>query len=428
MNKNIFRYIIGILYFIIFASCEKTNTNLFPVSDNRGKYGYIDSTGKLLIDYQFDFAHPFYEQIALVLKDSNIFYIDKKGKETIKAQIEPVTIICVKENSNATSKVTSKVTYGVPIDDMYVKDITFDVNTFRDLSFCYFFCENRAAYFDKKKGLYGFINEKGEIVIQPRFKKVNQFREGLAAVQFYDSTKSRIDDLISVNSNWGYINKKGEVIVNPIYFRASDFSNGKAFINIKANNPNDKNGNYSLSTDGFFIDKNGRIISENFANTFCFANPFGTYRIAYNFVDNLITGRGYYFLDSLNNHYPINDGEELSFEDVTNFSEGLAGIKARDVWYIIDENLNFLIDQKFEDVKRCNEGMIQVKKNGIWKYLNTQGLYPFKQEFDSCGKFENGLAYVETSSINSKIKGYIDKKGNYVWQMIQINENVKDFH
>lgn len=47
-----------------------------------------------------------------------------------------------------------------------------------------------------KTGRWGFINERQEWVIQPRFEDAREFQGGKAAVR--------------QNSQWGFINKRGE--------------------------------------------------------------------------------------------------------------------------------------------------------------------------------------------------------------------------
>ena len=56
---------------------------------------------------------------------------------------------------------------------------------------------------------WGYINPKGEFVINPQFDLVGSFSEGLADVVIGDK--------------WGYINPKGEFVINPQFDFAGDF-------------------------------------------------------------------------------------------------------------------------------------------------------------------------------------------------------------
>ena len=64
-------------------------------------------------------------------------------------------------------------------------------------------------------GQYGFIDTKGNVVIEPKYRSADPFREGLAHVQAI--------------SGEGFINHQGEEVVPPQYGFVSDFQNGTAF-------------------------------------------------------------------------------------------------------------------------------------------------------------------------------------------------------
>ena len=49
-----------------------------------GKWGFVDSTGKLAIPCKYDWAYSFSEGLAGVVLDGVGFCIDKNGKEYIK--------------------------------------------------------------------------------------------------------------------------------------------------------------------------------------------------------------------------------------------------------------------------------------------------------------------------------------------------------
>ncbi|MBQ2916224.1 MAG: WG repeat-containing protein, partial [Clostridia bacterium] len=113
------------------------------------------------------------------------------------------------------------------------------------------FSEGFAAV--KKGDLWGFINENGEIAIEPQFEAVWSFTEGLAAVQinglwgYIDTTGSVViepkykltwgfsEGLAAVQSTelfnlYGYINKNGEEVIKPQFNYAKNFKNGAAIV------------------------------------------------------------------------------------------------------------------------------------------------------------------------------------------------------
>src|ERR1041384_2177978 len=68
------------------ATAQATQ-NLYPVEKD-GKWGYIDATGKLVIQPQYDCTFPFSEGLAAVCVGNKIGYIDTAGKLIIQPQYD----------------------------------------------------------------------------------------------------------------------------------------------------------------------------------------------------------------------------------------------------------------------------------------------------------------------------------------------------
>jgi len=125
----------------------------------------------------------------------------------------------------------------------------------------------------KMFSLWGYINKKGDYVIQPKFHHGAEFFEGLAAVGMRD------DDF---DMYYGFINKKGKLIIDFVFNEVSDYSEGlvavrqgyhwgyldkrgKAVISFEYDSANDfSDGNALVEKDGsyFIIDFEGNIIQE----------------------------------------------------------------------------------------------------------------------------------------------------------------------
>ncbi|MGC8764990.1 MAG: WG repeat-containing protein [Brevinematia bacterium] len=76
------------------------------------------------------------------------------------------------------------------------------------------FSEGRAVV--GYNGKYGYVNEKGALVIPMMFDLAYRFSEGIAKVKKGDK--------------YGYIDMDGKVIIDFIYDDAKDFKNGRAFV------------------------------------------------------------------------------------------------------------------------------------------------------------------------------------------------------
>ena len=68
-------------------------------------------------------------------------------------------------------------------------------------------------------GKVGFINTKGEIVIQPKLKDAGYFSENLAPFE-------------NKSGKWGFINKNGEIVIKPRFGWALSFSEGLALVQV----------------------------------------------------------------------------------------------------------------------------------------------------------------------------------------------------
>lgn len=86
-------------------------------------------------------------------------------------------------------------------------------------------------------GKWGYVNEKGEIVIAPQFVSAFPFSEGLAYV--------RIDRFFN---DIGYINKNGEFVIKPNFNGGQSFSEGLACVQ------DEKTGKWG------YIDKTGSYV------------------------------------------------------------------------------------------------------------------------------------------------------------------------
>ena len=89
MNR-VFRCLLALMLFCV--ACQNDgivddNSGRFPVCVD-GKWGYIDTTGAIVIKPQFDEAKRFSEELAIVRDGGKYGYIDKRGKYIIKPQFE----------------------------------------------------------------------------------------------------------------------------------------------------------------------------------------------------------------------------------------------------------------------------------------------------------------------------------------------------
>lgn len=291
-----------------------------------------------------------------------------------------------------------------------------------------------SKFFRIKSGdKWGFVNSKGNIVIQPVFDYVQNFSENLAVAK--------------KNGKYGYINLNGDFSVPPKYDWAVPFSEGKGLIEV-----NDKwgfiniNGNivieakftkahpfeqgYSkvmLQNKWFFIDKTGKIAhsrkydkigelhnkktifsSQNHKNS-SIKTQTGILDLEHNTVINISD-----INVSFEGLPKINNGLIRFWEQDCNIlcSLGMSDPKRRKKWGFIDLKGNQVIPPKFIFANSFSECFASVQSGSDEKYgfINTDGRMVISPKFDDVKDFHEGFAavYIE------KKWSYIDRSGNLI--------------
>ncbi|WP_254449339.1 WG repeat-containing protein [Anabaena sp. UHCC 0253] len=242
----------------IYNTCYDFSEELALVSEvinsmkQEYKYSYIDKSGNTVIDFEklgFKLYNPssfdsqplnFSEGLTLYqMKDQDkldridqkVGFIDKSGKIIIPAQFAGAT-----KFSEGLSLIFFKFRTNDDESSTFgfidkTGKLVIDLSS-TDITLVSLFSEDLASVMNKNNRKWGFIDTTGKIVIEPQFDLVGQFSEGLAEVE--------------VNNKWGFIGKSGNIVINPTFERVQKFSEGLAAVRL-----NDK---------WKFIDKNGNTV------------------------------------------------------------------------------------------------------------------------------------------------------------------------
>ena len=223
---------------LIFSACNQTpekvalpanaqGKKLFSVTVG-GKQGYIDETGKLVVNPQYDSVSDFSEGLARVCvgpcdQEHWQGFRYTKGLDT-----EPL-------------EQTFKYGYIGETGQMVINPMFESAEKFSEgLAGV---CVGHGCYYTppadkpKEEQKWGFIDKTGAMIIPPQFAYVKVFHEGLAAV--------------SVGDKWGYIDKTGKFVVNPQYDTVDEFENGVAEVGLKSTTEKYQYG---------YIDRTGKYI------------------------------------------------------------------------------------------------------------------------------------------------------------------------
>ncbi|MFN2453490.1 MAG: WG repeat-containing protein [Pyrinomonadaceae bacterium] len=221
---------------------------------------------------------------------------------------------------------------------------------------------------------WGYINRKGEIVIQPQFTQALFFSEGLAVACIeYDKC--------------GYIDGTGKFAINPQFQRALRFSDGLAAVIVE-----DRVG---------YIDKTGKLAinpqfpSDSDFRLCTFSNDLARIKVGekVGFIDK--TGK-----------IVINP----QFEDASPFFDELAVAEIGSKYGFVDKDGKIVINPQFDDAQPFINGLAAVKVGKQYGYVDKAGKIAINPQFDKALPFsDEGLALVV---LNNKI-GFVDKSGKY---------------
>lgn len=161
---------------------------------DKPKYGYINTRGKLVIDYVYDEATSFKNGYAIVRKGNMITAIDKEQHilqsftaDKIKGINKQARIVIFIENKKqGFINFLSRKVIDPQYDELYICE-TGDVNNYLVLF--------------KQKGKYGYLDVQGNIVTIAQFDEVYGFNNGGA--------------LVCINKQYGIIDTKGKIIIPP---------------------------------------------------------------------------------------------------------------------------------------------------------------------------------------------------------------------
>lgn len=223
------------------AAAADNNPRLTVVEEN-GKYGYIDETGKLVIEKKYDFAAPFTEGLAKVKSGGKWGFIDEKGEFAIEPKYESTGQfregLAYAELDGKACFIDKKGTVVLKKEDDWLGPLSCGLIRFnRDGKQGYLdlagkvaiepkfklsteFSED-AAYTKDKDGFYYFDKKGAELFPGKRFAEVSDFNDGLALVVEKGKEEKK----------YGFIDKTGKFAIEPAFLLPACFSEGLAFVN-----------------------------------------------------------------------------------------------------------------------------------------------------------------------------------------------------
>jgi hypothetical protein len=235
------------------------------------RWAYTDATGELAIDGNgvFQQTRPFSEGIGAVQIEGRIGFINQDGEFIINPAYRAAGTFF---NKRCFVRSLDYRRYFYIDDKGNELPMPAGIDSFNEISEGDFSDERALIRFD---GKYGFIDTEGNLIIQHIYTEAKPFSENLAAVQ--------------IAERWGFVDKNGEIEITPQFIWVGSFKNGLAPARISSN------------LYGFINKKAEMVISEQ-------------------------------------------------FEEVRNFSEERAAVKLDEKWGFIDKEGAPVIGPQFEQV------------------------------------------------------------------------------
>ncbi|MCY6371699.1 WG repeat-containing protein [Clostridium ganghwense] len=206
---------------------------------DKGGFKLIDESGKEITTKQYNFIGTFQEERALYsITDSQgkwlYGYLDRQGNKVIPAKYENVS-------DSKEGKAIVKVREG----EYQLIGLNGEVlNTYK-----YAYVGNRGegllAFKENIDGKYGFINEDGNVVIQPKYTSTQPFSGGRTVVNIAED----------YGNSYGVIDKKGDFIIKPKYNDIQLLGENRVAVGIPIDKKKPFRGSkYAIAdTDGMFL-------------------------------------------------------------------------------------------------------------------------------------------------------------------------------
>lgn len=334
-----------------------------PSQNKKGKWGYVDDNGAVVIDFKYDEASAFVNGMAKVKKNDCYGFINASGKEVIPVKyniIEPFSdnVLKVAEGGKVKDGQLSGEKYGfIDFQGNYlIKDLFNEVGPF-----------NKGVARVMRNEQYGFINDKANLIVPCRFKAVGEFNDD-GYVWVNEGCSIDKDGSTIKGGKFGIYNNAGKVIIEPKYKSAGQFTPYKYTYS-----------DNELSNMGK-IEKKIRL--ESGTHRFLRKTKCPTH------LFEKMEGECYGFYGSNNS-----DGKKNS---------------------VVDRNGNILIPiDKYQGAFYPDDGFAPiVDKNGKWNYVNvTTGAQLIPTFANDCNSFVDGVAVVQTIDNQWRI---IDTTGRFV--------------
>jgi len=235
-----------------------------------------------------------------------------------------------------------------------------------------------------------------EYIIKPIYDEARLFEEGLGAV--------------CLDNKWGFIDEEGNMVIEPAYNEVTDFKYGSARVKIYEVIEGNGEARWAL------IDDEGNLLTD-----FIYSS-IRDFKDGLFIAERMKTSMDGIKYQSY--HYLSADGSER-FPDIVSEIKGYKGDIPYVHWgkcIFYDMQGNRLFDEEYFLTSGFFEGHAAVLENHLsnrWGYIDLTGAMVIEDKFTFAGNFDNGYAFVKDSM--SKSGFLIDTHGIPYLEELQIS-------
>ena len=323
------------------GSSEEKTAYLADYESPSDRWGFIDTTGQLVIPAEYDQVAAFSQGMTAVNKSGLWGYIDHAGREIIKPQFR---------SANAFHEGIARVK---PFE----------------LSPCY-------------------VTTTGKIISSNQWIATGDFSNGRA--------------LVKVGTLFGYIDTTGQLIIQPAYSRAWNFEDGIALVEFdKKQGVIDLNGKYVVSAqyNRISISTNSDLILGNSDSYSMIWKPDGTVLDSIpssklvetdgSLVSVFKEGKMQFYVMETKHLVEDNLYEQLFY-----LGEHRWGAKQDSLYYVLDEHGMQISKTGYTQINKFSNKMAVYLRGKFWGFLNVNGKEVTEPIFGLAWDYKNGFARV----------------------------------
>lgn len=165
------------------VECQKFNEGLSAFRTSKDKFGYVDKTGKIVVDAIYDYVGDFRDGVGLCEKHdkkkgiTNIYALDKTGKELFKFTDKEYDNYCHFENGYMAVKKGSVIEFIDKTGKKVFTNSKFENKD--DIPYYFNFTFDGEFFIFAEGNLFGLKDKKNEIVVRAKYDHLESIDGGL---------------------------------------------------------------------------------------------------------------------------------------------------------------------------------------------------------------------------------------------------------